>query len=761
MAWHKRLLNLLHSRRLSRDIDRELAFHIAERTDELVAAGMSEAEAAREAQRRFGNYGVQKERTRDNDVLGWLESLIADLRYALRSLRASPGFALVAILSLALGIGANTAIFSLIDAVMLKYLPVSHPEQLVMMTRGEHASGTIGRGILGSPIFTNPLWEQIRDRQDVFSGVFAVGDDQFNLSTSGEAHRVLGNWVSGDFFSTLGVRPVVGRTITRSDDTHGCPSVAVLSYGFWQSTYGGDPNVIGKTISLESHPFQIIGVAAEGFFGVEVGRSVQVYTPLCAIELMHGAGYLNKRSTWYLHVIGRPKPGLTEQRVNARLQTIAPAIYEATVPQDWSVAQQDRYRQSGLAASPMATGFSSLRRQYRGALLALMAMVGIVLLIACANVANLLLARATVRQREIAVRLAVGAGRWRLIRQLLTESTLLSLCGAVLGALFAIWSARALVGLLSTVGDHASLDVAIDLRVLGFTIAVALLTGLLFGLAPAWRSARVEPQTVMKSGGRSVTEGRSHFRLGKALVITQVALSLVLLTGAGLMVGTFRSLAPLDPGFQRNQVLLAAVDLRNVHYSAERQRQFAHDMVARLRAMPGVRAASASWMMPISGMTWNDFIIVDGFSPKSDDGRLVDFNAVSDGFFTTLGTPLLAGRDFNTSDTPGSPQVAIVNEALARKFFGNANPLGKQFRVPAGNKVGPPIEVVGVVGDAKYESLRETAPPTAYLAFTQQTDLPTFMSFELRTAGAPTALIPSVTSAVGEVSSAIDRKSVV
>ncbi|HEX5436953.1 MAG TPA: FtsX-like permease family protein, partial [Gemmatimonadaceae bacterium] len=317
------------------------------------------------------------------------------------------------------------------------------------------------------------------------------------------------------------------------------------------------------------------------------------------------------------------------------------------------------------------------------------------------------------------------------------------------------WSARALVGLLWTIGGHVSLDVAIDARVLAFTIAVALGTGLLFGLAPAWRSTRVEPQTAMKSGGRGVTEGHSRFALGRVLVMSQVALSLVLLTGAGLMVGTFRSLATLDPGFQRDQVLLASADLRNAHHSAQRQRQFSHDMVARLRAEPGVRAASASEYTPLSGAAWNNFILVDGFSPTSRDDALVDFNAVSNGYFATLGTPLLAGRDFNESDTPGSPLVAIINETLAHKFFGHASPLGKQFRVPAGKKLGPPIEVVGVVGDAKYQSLREKAPPTAYLPYSQQQDPPSFMSFELRTAGAPTALIPSVTSAFGEVNPAI------
>lgn len=741
MAWHRRLLNLLRSRRLSHDLDRELAFHIAERADALVAEGMSEADAMREARRRFGNYGLQKERTRDADVLVWLQSLAADVRYATRSLRASSGFTLVAILSLALGIGANTAIFSLIDAVMLKYLPVSHPEQLVQVMLSDK-----------NGIFTNPLWEQLRDRQDVFAGVFAVGNTRFNLSTGGEARHVAGDWVSGEFFSTLGLRPALGRTIARSDDRRGCPAIAVLSYGFWQSNYGGDPDVIGTTISLDSHPFQIVGVAAPGFFGVDVGQSVQLYAPLCAEAVVRGAGSaLDRRSTWFLRVIARPKPGLTVSQVSARLTTLAPGIYEATVPPNWRPKDQQQYLQGTLGVRPVATGFSDVRHQYRGALLALMAVVGIVLLIACANVANLLLARATVRQREVAIRLALGAGRARLIRQLLTESLLLSLCGAALGLLFAKWGSRVLVGFLDTAGNRVSLDLSVDARVLGFTIAVATATGLLFGLAPAWRSTRVSPQSAMKSGGRGVAEGHSRFTLGKALVVAQVALSLVLLMGAGLMVGTFQSLATLDPGFQRDAVLIASTDLHNLNYSAERQRQFYHDMTQRLRTLPGVRAASASAVTPLSGSLWNDIIVVDGFSPKSAMDAAADFNGVSDGYFATLGTPVLAGRDFNDDDQPGSAQVAIVNTAFARKFFGGANPLGKRFRLQRATGNTPPLEIVGLVGDAKYESLREAAPPTVYVPISQQDEPGTFMSFELRAATAPAALIPGVTSAFSEV----------
>src|SRR5687768_4751396 len=333
MGWYSRFTNLLRSNRVSADIDREMAFHMNELADDLMAGGMSEPEARREARRRFGNPGVQKERTRDADIMTWLESMGADVRYALRALRASPVFALVTIVSLGLGIGANTAIFSLVNAVVLKTLPVTRPEELVQVTYGE--GGTSG-------VFTNPIWEQIRDTQDAFTGVFAYGEEGFNLTSGGEVRRASANWVSGDFFSTLGVRPAVGRLLTRADDVRGCPAVAVLGHGFWQSEYGGSPAVVGQTISLDRKPHVVVGVTEPSFFGAIVGQSVQVYTPLCQRP------GLDARSNWFLYVIGRRKPGLTDAQLAARMAAIAPSVYQATVPPNWGVAAKTEYVKRSL-----------------------------------------------------------------------------------------------------------------------------------------------------------------------------------------------------------------------------------------------------------------------------------------------------------------------------------------------------------------------------------------------------------------------------
>ena len=583
MGSYRRFFNLLRSNRVSADIQREMDFHMAERADDLMASGMTEREARREARRRFGNPSVQGERTRDTDLLTWLESLGADVRYALRALRASPGFAIVAILSLGLGIGANTAIFSLINAVVLRTLPVERPEELMQVTMAHKELGSV---------FTNPIWEQVRDRQDAFSGVFAYGGAQFNLTSGGEVRRATGNWVSGDYFSTLGVRPAVGRLITRADDVRGCQPVAVLGYGFWQSEFGGSPDVIGKTISLNRRPHVIAGVTDPSFFGVNVGESIQVYAPLC---LRPG---LDARGNWFLNIVGRQRPELTPQQVAMRLASIAPAVYEATIPQHWGASEKADYLKTGLNVVPAANGLSFVRRQYQRALMILMAVVGLVLVVACANVANLLLARAAVRSREMAIRLAIGAGRRRLVRQLLTESVLLAGLGALAGIAFARWGTSLLVGLLSSGSFRVSLDLGVDGRVLAFTLGVAVLTGVLFGLAPAWRATRIDPQAALKATGRGVAEGHSRLTVGKALVVGQIALSLVLVIGAGLLLGTFRKLVTLDPGFRREGVLVVGVSLRNAGYEEQRYAAVHRDLLDRFRALPGVESAAASVITP-------------------------------------------------------------------------------------------------------------------------------------------------------------------
>jgi len=740
MGWYRRFINVLRPNRVSADIQRELEFHMAERAEELVASGMSEADARREARRRFGNPGVQKERTRDADLLTWLESLGGDVRYAWRALRASPGFALVAILSLGLGIGANTAIFSLLNAVVLRTLPVERPDELLQVTMG---------GDQGGSEFTNPIWEQIRDRQDVFSGAFAYGATFFNLRPGGEVRNARGSLVSGDYFSTLGVRPAAGRLLSKADDVRGCSPTAVLGHGFWQSEFGGSRDVIGKTITLDRKPHVIVGVTDPAFFGLDVGESVQVYVPLCL------GSDLDARSTWYLHVVGRPKPTVTARQVADRLAALAPAVFESTVPQDWGPSEQADYRQNKLGVMSVANGLSAVRREYQRALTVLMVVVALVLVIACANVASLLLARATVRAREIAVRLAIGAGRGRIVRQLLTESVLLAGLGALVGVAFSRWGTALLVGLLTSASDPVFLNLGVDGRVLTFTLLVAVSTGILFGMAPAWRAARVDPQGALKSNGRGIAEGHTRFGVGKALVIAQIALSLVLVIGAGLLLGSFRKLTTLDPGFQRDGVLLVGVNLTDAGYSPEGFASAHDDLLRRFRALPGVRAASAAEITPVSGSAWNGHIDVDGYVAKSAEDNMVWLNRVTDGFFGTMGTSLVAGRDFDERDRPTTPTVAIVNETVARRFFAGTSPVGKFYRARLHDSLAAPVEIVGVVKDAKYRELREDPQPTIYLAMRQSDRSSPYRQYELRTDGPLSSIVPGVKRTVAEVNRSI------
>jgi predicted permease len=659
-----------------------------------------------------------------------------------RALLHSRAFALVAILSLALGIGANTAIFTLIDAVMLRSLPVSHPEELVQVKMSD-----------GDGELTNPIWEQLRDRQSVFSGVFAYAPGQrLDLTTGGEARYANGNLVSGDFFRTLGLQPEVGRLFSKEDDRAECELSAVLSDAFWRADYGADQQIVGKTISLDAHPARIIGVAQPGFDGLDVGQSVQVFVPLCAGPQLKGqAELLTDRSTWFLTAIGRPKDGITAARVQAGLSLIAPAVFAAAVPDGMPADRQQAFLARGFSTAPAGNGMSMLRTQYRGALLALMAIVALVLLIACANVANLLLARAASRQRELAIRVALGAARGRLIRQLLTESVLVSVIGAAIGLLFARWGGRLLVAFLSTSQNPIYLDLSVDRRVLGFSIAVAVATGLAFGLGPALRAARVDPNAALKSNGRGVVRSQSRWSAGKALVVAQIAISLTLVVGAGLLVGTFRRLATVDPGFTPGDVMIVRAELPRGAQDGASQLAAQTDVLRRLRALPGVSSASLSMLTPLQRAGWNGAVDVDGYVPRSRKDAIAYFNEATADYFKTLGTPLLAGRDFNSGDAIGTPKVAIVNEAVAKRFFAAANPVGRVLRIKAGKRTSEPITVIGVVKDAKYRSLREPAPPTIYFATSQDSAVGTSLSAELRVTGGVMSVVPGVKAALAAV----------
>jgi predicted permease len=641
-------------------------------------------------------------------------------------------------LTLALGIGANTAIFSLVNSLMLKMLPVRQPEQLVQVNMAH-------RDIWGmeGPFISNPVWEQLRDRQNAFSGLFSYTVARFDLSGRGEARYVQGNYVSGQFFSTLGVQPVVGRAITSSDDYRGCTGRAVLSYGFWQSGYGGRRDAVGKTLRLDNRPFEIIGVIGPEFTGVDVGRKSEIYVPLCSEALIGGEnGLLDGGRGGWLRVIGRPISGLSLSQIQVTLRVLAGQIMRATIPANIEARQQATYLNRTFAVEMAATGLSSLRSKYSEALGLLMAIVGVVLLIACLNLANLLLARGAARQREIAIRMALGSGRGRLIRQLLMESLLLSTSGAALGIVFAYWAARVVLGALASNVYHENevfLDLSIDFHVLGFTIGMAVLTSLLFGLVPAWRTTRVDPQSALKAGGRGVLQGGRGTFL-QALVAAQMAFSLVLVASAGLLVATFFHLEALDPGFAPAQVLLIDLDLGERKNSPAERGVVFRNALDHLRSLPGVRSASESEDTPLGGSVGAAYVQVEGYT--ATDRQLVFTNEIGDRYFETLGTHLLAGRDFNAHDAADAPKVAIVNESFARKYFGGRNVIGKRCRMELGNTLGDAVQIVGLVRDAKYLDLREEFHPTVYVAASQNAKPGKAVTFEVRTAaGNPMALI--------------------
>lgn len=661
-----------------------------------------------------------------------------DLRHSLRLLWKAPGFTAVAILSLALGIGANTAIFSIIDAVMLKMLPVGDPARLVAVVDDTSARG---RPLREATYYTNPTWEQIRDHQQAMDGVTAFSAETFDLGVGGEVQRVSGLFVSGRFFDVVGVRPWLGRTFTADDDRRGGGAdgpVAVLSYGFWRDHFGGSPAAIGGTVRLGGHPFTAVGVAPPGFFGLEVGKTFDVAVTLGGGEpILRGreASRLDERGSYWLRIIGRLKPGQTPEQAAAGLRAIQAAVREATLPPNNTAQELAEYLSDPFSVAPAATGLSSLRTHYRPALTMLMALVAVVLLIACANLANLLLARATARQREFAVRLAIGASRGRLVRQILTESLLLAVMGAAAGLGIAQVASRVIVRGLSSTQSAVFVDVSIDWRVLAFTAAMAMATVVLFALVPAFRSTDVSAHDVLKSGGRGIASGWRGFTIEKLLVAAQIALSLVLVFGASLFVRSFATLATLDPGFNASHVMQVATDLTRADYPPS-QRLIVFDQLERaLQAMPGVQSVAIAQITPVRGDMMATPLQVDGFVPKDRRDRSVMLNRVGPGYFQTLGTPLHAGRDFDEHDTMNALRVAIVNDAAVRKFFHGENPVGRTI-----NTLGPadrlePITIIGVVGDTAYQSLREVPPPMMYLSMAQQPTPRASMTFLLRMQG--------------------------
>jgi putative ABC transport system permease protein len=656
-----------------------------------------------------------------------------DLRFGLRQLRLNPTFTAVAVLSLALGIGANTAIFQLIDAIRLRPLPVGNPHELAYIDFVKNSRRS-GWWSTRSANFTSAQWDSVRTLQQAFSGMIAWSAQQFNLTQGGKARYAEGLFVSGGFFSVLRVPAAIGRTFTAQDDQPGCGSPgAVISYSFWQSEFGADSAVTNRDVRLDGRLFPVIGVTEPEFFGVEIGHRFDVAVPICSDPMFWeaGKGRIPLRTAWWLSLMGRLKPGWTIERANAQIQTVSPAIMRETLPPSYRTDTAKGYLANKLTVTSGATGVSQLRSQYEDPLWILLATTGLVLLIACANLANLLLARASVREREIAVRQAIGASRGRLVAQLLSESMLLALSGAALGAAMAAILSRGLISFLTTQGNRMFVGLGIDWRVMGLTAGLAIVTCVLFGLAPALRATRVTPASVMRASGRGLTAGRERFSLRRALVVAQVAMSLVLLAGALLFVRSLQKLLAVDPGFRPEGIVAVSVDYRAAHYPKDRILEVRRQMLQKLQERTGAISAGQVGMTPVSGSGWDQTVWADGSSGPRVDAL---FNSAGPGYFRTMGTSFVAGRDFDQHDNLTSPKVAIVNEEFARKIFQGGNPVGRSFRrEESADKPDTLLLVVGLVRNTKYYELREDFRPIAFVPSAQDDDPGPGGTFVLRT----------------------------
>ena len=683
-----------------------------------------------------------------------------DLRAAVREFRASPIATAAAVLSLALGIGANTAIFSLVNSLLLRPLPVAAPQRLAILSD----TRAVGQGMLAA--WPYGVWDQIRRRSDPFDGTGAWWTERLNLAQhGGEGEPIDAMWVSGDYFSTLGVSPLLGRTITPRDDVKGGGAdgaVAVLSYELWQRRFGGAADVVGLPVVIERIPFTVIGVAPPGFYGAEVGRTFDVALPMNAEPLIRGAeSRISPQRAYYaLTILLRLKAGQSVDTATAILRGAQPQIRDAAMPAILPAPVRKEFLKDAFTVVPAATGTSRLRTRYERPIVVMLVVVSLVLLVACANIANLQLARAVARRHDLSVRVALGAPRWRLARQSLVESLLLSAAGAGVGLLFASWSSRLLVDRLSTTLNRVYLDLSIDWRVLAFTGGVAVATTVLCGTLPAWRASGVAPIEAMKEQGRRASAGARQ-RLSGGPIVAQVALSVVIVVTAGLFVRSFEKLATVPLGFDSDRVLLVNVSLARTHVAPSERVAFIHRLVREAAAVPGVARAGGSLNTPIAGLGIIDLVHVPGvplsFQPMTN-GKLgpqsTFVNFVTPAWFATYGTPIRAGRDFDDEDVKNAPAVIIVNETFVRKFMGGKPPIGAAVSFERG-RAPVPKTIVGVVADAAYSSLRSGDVPTEYVPLAQfdfPGPQPADMTISVRaSSGPPMLMAHSVASALAAV----------
>jgi predicted permease len=724
MSWVKRVFS---RRRLYGDLSEEIREHLEEKIEELVAGGMSRKEATYAARREFGNVSLIQEDSRT--VWRWpsIENFVADVRYGLRMLRKNPGFTTVAVLTLALGVGANTAIFSVIDQVVLQWLPIRNPEQLFELKQD----------------FLIPEYEKLSARTHSFSGLFASDEGPLVAGIDGESENVRGKFVSGTYYSVMGIDALSGRLITPQDDQRAGPLVCLISGDYWRSRFAQSPEVLGKTITLKRIPFTIVGVAPE--FGRAPGADILV--PM----VTHLQLAMKDNDT--VRIIGRLKPGLTEKQANAELTLIYQQILSESAGSNLTPAQQRLVLEKKIQLRPAGRG--GLYR-FSAQLRIVAAVVGMVLLIACANVANLLLARGTARQREIAVRLAIGAGRWRLIRQLLTESVLLALMAGCLGLLLTFWGGQLLSALIS---DQPT-PVSLDMRVFAFTAFVSVLTGISFGLLPAFQATRINLTPALKEGAigvgsSSLRVAGSRWGLRQGLVVSQIALSLALLIGAGLLLRSLQHLSTLNVGFDRENVLDMWALPTMVGYDIPQEQSLYWQLLDRLNALPGVQSASLSRLQLFSGF-WVRSVSIPGYASGPKEDLRVSCNTTAPKFFATMGIPLLLGRDFTPADSATAPKVAIISESMARQYFRAGNPVGRHFRFSDQDATGD-VGIVGVAGDILTEFREEQynrSPRAAYIPFTQAPPTMTGQAvIEVRTAANPA----DIAAALQATARAVDK----
>jgi macrolide transport system ATP-binding/permease protein len=754
MEFFRKLKWLVQRHRKEDELREELQFHLEEEAEQQRAQSLSTEEARFAARRELGNAALVREQTRS--AWGWTfwEQFGQDLRYAFRTMNGNRLFTFLAVLSLALGIGANTAIYSFMDAILLRALPVSDPESLVVFNWrakqakwGSFVMHAINGNTYDDPgsgttagIFPFPAVEVFQKNDSVFSSVFAYHPARgLNLIFKGNADLVNGEHVSGDYFRGLAVAPAAGRLITADDDRVGAPPVAVISFALSQRRFGGTGNAAGQPILINNVPFVVAGVTPPGFFGVDPGAAPDVYLPIHVDLLGEGAGRYQDQNYYWAEAMGRLRPGVSVVQAQAAL---SPAFHQWVA----STAHTDAERANlpELKIVPGATGLDSLRREYSKPLYVLMALVGLILAIACANVANLLLARAAARRREIALRLSVGAGRFRVVRQLLTESLLLASLGGALGVLFAIWGIRFLTLLLGNGQANFTLHAELNWHVLSVAVALSLLTGVLFGLAPAMQSTRVDVISAMKETRAGQPAGRHPFlriSASQVLVVGQIALSLLMLVAAGLFVRTLTNLESIEVGFNRENLLLFQLDARKAGHQDPEITTFYGDLQERFSAIPGVRDVSLS-NQPLIEAGYGLSLSVQGQS-RPGNRMLV----VGPGFFETMQIPILAGRGIDKHDQPGSKAVAVVSELFAKVNFGDENPLGRQVRLrgnPKHPETGRDLEVVGISKTVRYGGLKDQARPVIYIPYNQGYPQPQEMVYELRTTGDPLRYVSAV-----------------